>query len=121
MSPVDRTLSRVELCAPDFARVRRFYGAVFGWTFVEVGEEFCAFEAPTGLLGGFRREEPPAMGGTLLLVYVEDLDAAHRRVLAAGGDITQPIFDSPIGRRFQFLDPSGNELGVWSDRVPGGR
>jgi predicted enzyme related to lactoylglutathione lyase len=114
--PADRQLARVELCAPDFAVVRRFYGAAFGWTFVEQGEEFCAFDGSAGLAGGFRREEPPAMGGTLLLVYVEDLEEALRRVQAAGGEVTQPITGTPSGRRFHFLDPSGNELGVWSDR-----
>jgi predicted enzyme related to lactoylglutathione lyase len=33
-------------------------------------------------------------------------------VTAAGGTIVKPIFSFPGGRRFQFLDPSGNELAV---------
>jgi hypothetical protein len=31
-------------------------------------------------------------------------------VEAAGGRIVRPIFAFPGGRRFHFLDPSGNEL-----------
>ena len=32
------------------------------------------------------------------------------RVEAAGGTITDPIFEFPGGRRFHFRDPGGNEL-----------
>jgi predicted enzyme related to lactoylglutathione lyase len=38
------------------------------------------------------------------------------KVRAAGGRITKDPFDFPGGRRFQFADPSGNELAVWSDK-----
>ena len=34
----------------------------------------------------------------------------------AGGIIVKPPFSFPGGRRFHFMDPSGNELAVWSDR-----
>jgi len=27
-----------------------------------------------------------------------------------------PVFDFPGGRRFHFIEPSGNEFAVWSDR-----
>jgi len=38
-------------------------------------------------------------------------------VTAAGGTIVKPIFSFPGGRRFQFLDPSGNELAVMAPEV----
>jgi predicted enzyme related to lactoylglutathione lyase len=41
---------------------------------------------------------------------VDDLEAALTAVTAAGGTVTRPIFAFPGGRRFQFLDPSGNEI-----------
>jgi predicted enzyme related to lactoylglutathione lyase len=37
-------------------------------------------------------------------------------VKAAGGTIVKEPFSFPGGRRFQFTDPSGNELAVWSDQ-----
>ncbi len=40
----------------------------------------------------------------------------QRRVEAAGGRVSKPIFDFPGGRRFHFLDPDGYELAVWSKR-----
>jgi predicted enzyme related to lactoylglutathione lyase len=36
-----------------------------------------------------------------------------RAVVAAGGTVLVEPYDFPGGRRFQFADPSGNELGVW--------
>ncbi|HAV71216.1 MAG TPA: glyoxalase family protein, partial [Stenotrophomonas sp.] len=37
-------------------------------------------------------------------------------VLAQGGQIIKPVFAFPGGSRFQFLEPGGNELAVWSER-----
>jgi hypothetical protein len=51
--------------------------------------------------------------GAAVLVYSEDLGrnvACRRR---RGGTVLVEPYDFPGGRRFQFADPSGNELGVW--------
>ena len=52
----------------------------------------------------------------MVVLYANDLEAMLDKVRAAGGVITRAIFSFPGGRRFHFLDPSGNELGVWSER-----
>ena len=44
-----------------------------------------------------------------------DPDERALEVAAAGGQITQEIFSFPGGRRFEFRDPSGNRLAVWSE------
>jgi predicted enzyme related to lactoylglutathione lyase len=36
-------------------------------------------------------------------------------VLKLGAKLTKDIFEFPGGRRFQFLDPNGHELSVWSN------
>jgi uncharacterized glyoxalase superfamily protein PhnB len=42
-----------------------------------------------------------------------DVDAAHARVAAAGGEVLSPPADRPWGARmFQFRDPDGFKLGV---------
>jgi predicted enzyme related to lactoylglutathione lyase len=53
--------------------------------------------------------------GPLVVLYSQNLDDTLKRVREAGGKITKDPFEFPGGRRFQFLDPAGNELGVWSD------
>jgi uncharacterized protein len=49
-----------------------------------------------------------------VVLYADDLVDLLRQVEAAGGRIIKPIFEFPGGRRFQFLDPDGYELAVWS-------
>jgi len=44
------------------------------------------------------------------------LESTRDRVIKNGGRIHKDIFDFPGGRRFQFFDPHGNELAVWSEK-----
>lgn len=53
-------------------------------------------------------------GGPLVVLYSRDLADSVSRVREAGGRIVKEPFAFPGGHRFQFLDPSGNELAVWS-------
>jgi len=57
-----------------------------------------------------------ALSAPLPVVRVDDLEAAFDAVSKAGGVIAKPIFSFPGGRRFHFIDPSGSELAVWSER-----
>ena len=113
--PTDRHIDYVELSAHDLAAVKAFYSAAFGWVFKDWGADYVDFSG-AGLGGGFRREEAPATGGTLVVIYAAALEETQARVEAAGGTISRPIFPFPGGRRFHFVDPCGNELGVWSDK-----
>jgi predicted enzyme related to lactoylglutathione lyase len=102
-----------ELPTVDLGRAKAFYGAVFGWTFEDWGPDYADIQA-AGLSGGLRRvSEAPPRGGSLVIVYSDDLDATEGQVQAAGGEITEH-HAFPGGRRFHFLDPSGNELAVWT-------
>ena len=58
-----------------------------------------------------------AVAGALAVIYSANLEATEQSVRAAGAVVTRPIFSFPGGRRFHFIDPSGNELAVWSDGV----
>lgn len=103
----------VELPARDLAAMKAFYGAAFGWTFEDYGTDYVAF-SNAGLEGGFApTDSAPPRGGTMVILYADDLDAAEAAVTDAGGSIVERI-DFPGGRRFQFTDPSGNELAVWT-------
>ncbi len=50
------------------------------------------------------------------MIYAIDLEAVEEAVKKAGGRIVKPTFSFPGGRRFEFADPTGNLLAVWSDR-----
>ena len=60
--------------------------------------------------------EAAVRGGPLVILFSHELEASQRAVVDAGGEITKEIVSFPGGRRFQFVDPAGNELAVWSDK-----
>ena len=113
---VHHRLNYIELPAPDLAAAKAFYGAVFGWAFTDWGDAYVEFTG-AGVSGGFDAAGTPnAGGGTVVMVYSDDLPATEAAVRGAGGTITEPAFDFPGGRRFHFADPAGNELAVWTSR-----
>ena len=95
------------------AAMKRFYGQAFGWSFQDYGPDYTAF-SDSGLEGGFRPvAEAPPRGGAMVILYADDLAAAEAAVTGASGQLVSH-HEFPGGRRFQFLDPSGNELAVWT-------
>ncbi|MBC3409686.1 VOC family protein [Pseudomonas sp. SWRI51] len=109
----DQQIDNIEFNVADIPRSKAFYGAVFGWRFTDYGPTYCEF-SDGRLTGGFTTGEPVRPGGPLVILYAADLAAAQRRVEAAGARISREIFAFPGGRRFQFIDPDGYELAVWS-------
>lgn len=112
----DRKIDYIEFNVADIAASKAFYGAAFGWTFTDYGPQYCEFQDGR-LTGGFTTLAPvSAKGGPLVILFADALEEVLARVTAAGGAIVKAIFDFPGGRRFQFTDPDGYELAVWSDR-----
>ena len=109
----DRRIDYVEFRVNDIAKMKSFYGDVFGWEFTDYGPEYCEFRDGR-LSGGFAMGEQPNPGGPLVILYGDDLPALVEAVRAAGGQIAKPIFSFPGGERFHFIDPSGYELAVWT-------
>jgi len=50
------------------------------------------------------------------VIRAEDLEAAERDVVAAGGTIIVPAYDFPGGRRFHFRAPGGVDFAVYVER-----
>lgn len=109
----DRQIDNIEFNVSDIERSKRFYGDAFGWTFTDYGPTYTEF-SDGRLTGGFTTGEAVRPGGPLVILYADDLSEAQRKVEAAGARISKPVFEFPGGRRFQFLDPDGYELAVWS-------
>ncbi|MFK7994937.1 MAG: VOC family protein [Granulosicoccus sp.] len=108
----------IELPAADLDAVEAFYKHVFSWTFEDYGPDYRAF-SDGRIDGGFYRAQLHSLadtGSALVIFYATDLEKVQASILGAGGKILKPIFTFPGGRRFQFADPAGNELAVWSDK-----
>ncbi len=110
----DRCINYIEFNVSDIARSKAFYGKAFGWTFTDYGPDYCEF-TDGHMKGGFDATVPVTTGGPLIVLYGEDLGEIQKSVEKAGGKITKPLFEFPGGRRFQFADPDGYELAVWSE------
>jgi len=111
-------LGRFAINADDVPRARRFYEAVFGWSFepwgppnfylVETGQE--RVPAVGGLLQE-RRELVPGqkMIGFECTIAVENIDQTIRAIEANGGKIAMARFHIPtVGSGAYFLDTEGN-------------
>ena len=81
----------IESAAVDLPLLKQFYEQVFGWRFTDYGPHYSSF-TDGRMTGGFTTDSA-----------------------AGSGQITQAIFSFPGGRRFEFRDPSGNRLAVWSE------
>ncbi|NYD65559.1 VOC family protein [Agromyces atrinae] len=112
------TIDYIEISVTDMAAAQAFYGAAFGWQFTAYGDAYAgirtAAESGGDEAGGLALADSVVRGGPLVLLYSDDLDATVRAVTDAGGEVVNGPYEFPGGRRFHFLDPSGNELGVWA-------
>jgi uncharacterized protein len=105
--------------APDMDAAKRFYGDLFGWTFVDTGPEFgnyvmchknhktvAALTPPTSEDGG------PPVWNTYL--KTSDADATAQRIELAGGRLLMgPMEISNSGRMLLAFDPGGAAFGAW--------
>lgn len=109
----------VELAAPDLARNKQFYDDAFGWAFNDYGPDYAGIQGSSPddpEVGGLNAQATASRGGVLVQLFSDDLDATAQAIQSAGGEVIEGPYGFPGGRRLHFVDPSGNELGVWSEQ-----
>ncbi len=109
-------INYLEFPAKDIETTKAFFGTVFGWTFVDYGPEYTAFDN-AGMDGGFFKSGlniSTDTGSALIVFYSDNLEQTQSKITDAGGTIIKPVFSFPGGQRFHFADPNGNEFAVWS-------
>jgi len=111
----DNHINYVEFKAKDLEEIKEFYTASFDWAFIDYGPTYIAF-SDSGIEGGFEKTDGEIINGVLVVLYHKDLDFLKNKIVKSNGEISKDIFSFPGGRRFHFMDPSGNELAVWSDK-----
>lgn len=109
------SIDYVEIDVTDLEAAKAFYARAFGWSFNDYGPTYAGIKKDGGEAGGLRLVDTVQPGGPLVIVYSTTLEDSLASVRAAGGTINKEIFTFPGGRRFEFTDPSGNALAVWSD------
>jgi uncharacterized protein len=117
MAHTHHAIDYIELNVSDLPASKAFYEQAFGWQFNSYGDEYAGIRDRTGEgeMGGLGLGREPGPGGSLVILYSDDLEATQAAVEAAGGTVTEGPYDFPGGRRFLFTDNSGNLLAVWTE------
>ncbi|HYJ50720.1 MAG TPA: VOC family protein [Microbacterium sp.] len=114
--PTHNQIDLVEFPAADqtvLADARAFYETAFEWSFTDYGAYLDTSDS--GTVAGINAvPDDQKQSMPLVVIYVDDLEAAKQKVTDAGGTLLHDIYSFPGGRRFHFVDPAGNELAVWS-------
>ncbi len=106
----------IELAVTDMEAAKRFYTQAFGWTFTDYSPGYVGFsDGRPGEAGGLYKADTVVAGTSFIILASAKLEASRDAVTAAGGRLTKDIYEFPGGRRFEFLDPAGNQLGVWGE------
>ena len=105
----------LEFAVRDLAASERFYAAAFGWQFTDYGPAYAGIQGVDREVGGMHESASVQPGGPLVILYSEGLEQSLAAVRAAGGVIVKEPYVFPGGRRFEFTDPSGHRLAVWSE------
>ena len=111
------TIDYIEMPSRDLAETKRFFSALFGWSFQDYGPDYIAFDDGRMTGGFFRAEQAWSVASCPLVVfYGPELEMTRADVVRLGGKVTRDIFEFPGGRRFHFEAPGTGEFAIWSDK-----
>jgi predicted enzyme related to lactoylglutathione lyase len=122
-APLGTRLVFVALRVRDLEASARFYREALGIPLREAGgsgeemhreyswseDAYLHFALFSATRGGETR-------GVELSFFVDDLDAAHARAVAAGAEVESPPQKQPWGRTAGYRDPDGNLVGLTQRR-----
>jgi predicted enzyme related to lactoylglutathione lyase len=113
-------ITYIEIPVKALASSKAFFNQVFGWKFVDYGDDYAAITG-AGIDGGLyvsKHSVSAEKGSVLVVLYSDDLVKSQAAIELAGGTIKIPTFEFPGGLRFHFCDGNNNEYAVWSDKKP---
>jgi uncharacterized protein len=108
-------INYIEFKANDLKRIEEFYNTIFGWKFTYYWPEYLAF-SECWIEWWFEKTQDKITNWVLVTLYNDNLENIKDRIIELWWKISQDIFSFPWGHRFHFLDPSWNELWIWSDK-----
>src|SRR4051812_14481280 len=116
MSPTSTNgkICYIEMPTTDIARSADFYSRIFGWRTRKRGDGATAFDDATGQVSGtwVVGRPPSSQPGLLVYIMVDDAAAVVDAIVAAGGEIVQPIGGDAPEITARFRDPGGNVMGL---------
>ena len=88
-----------------FTKAFGFGSQPFGPGYIEVRD--------AGVLGGLNGDSADKSASSVIGIRTDDIAAAAKAILAAGGVITREVYEYPGGKRLFFREPGGVELLVY--------
>jgi predicted enzyme related to lactoylglutathione lyase len=120
--PMGRPVAHFEILGPNPARLRGFYGPVFGWSLREPEpndptEYAMAYTgAGEGAIDGGIGRAPDGAAAVRFYVEVDSLQDTLAAIKAAGGRVVMAPMEIDPGRSIAtFADPDGNVVGLVSE------
>jgi uncharacterized protein len=116
-----------EMPYQDSKRLSKFYTQAFGWEMNETGPEMGNYvtaataetdnnrmvKTPGTINGGFYPKSPDAPQVPSVVISVDDIKQAMKKVVAAGGKVLgEPVEIPGIGQYVSFTDTEGNRVSI---------
>lgn len=111
-------ISYLEIPANTAEASAEFYRSIFGWKVRTRGDGELAFDDPGGVSGTWVKESDRTPDErTRVYITVDAIADTLRQIEAAGGRVLIPRTDigPGIGAFAAFVDPVGNEFGLYEE------
>ncbi len=105
----------IEIPAIDLAQSAQFYQQVFGWQIRQRNDGSTAFDDTTGEVSGtwVLGRPPSTHPGLVVSIMVASAATTIEAIIAAGGEIVQPVNPDEREVYAHFRDPAGNILSIY--------
>jgi predicted enzyme related to lactoylglutathione lyase len=107
----------MDLSTPDLEGAKKFYTHVFGWTYLDIGEQFGHYHYALiegREAAGLGPLQPDAQMPSAWTIYLAGAEGDEARVKALGGQvILEPMTVGDAGKMTICVDPTGAVFGLW--------
>jgi predicted enzyme related to lactoylglutathione lyase len=101
-----------EIPAKEPSKTSGFFSKAFGFGALAYGDEYIEVR-DAGVLGGINADKGDQAKHPTLGIRTDDIAAAEKAIVAAGGTVTKPAYEYPGGKRLFFREPGGVEFMVY--------
>ncbi len=108
----------------NFEKSISFYGEIFNWSFIPMGDDYRLIQVGDKMIGGLRKakaEKRVEADYPVLYFVVEDMDATAERVTSLGGKLIGEkvlINEGEDGCHYYFSDLDQNIISLWAQCEP---